>query len=329
MASSNKKRNGFLVALNQSISEPADGNAQDAFYGWDWTQTTHEGDDLTVKRLVRALDGTLVVPGKGLLGWPMSLESFDADGYKLGQVFFGGGRNDVHFLATSAVADSVRSVTAEIDGAKTSRVDTRVDTLMDFDRLYKVLRAAADTYHATMKFEQSYNRDGSSAGRTWTMGSPRSRIRVRVYEKWLESLGQYVEGTNRVEVMLRPDSQHKADVSTWDRAQTFCASKTTRDLAQRLGADYAPKADLRVSRGTPDLEQSLKAMGSQYGKVVDRWLKVSGGDIDTVIQRLVAFDEETRDLPAEFGARLVEDQRALDDLLRGSTRVVGDPEPPV
>lgn len=315
------------MALEFTVPAGPD-NSADSFYGWDWTQTTHQGDDLTVRRLLRALDGAAHIPGKGLLGWPMSIEVYDASGFKLGQVFYGGGREDVHLLATSAVADEIRPLVVGVDETKTSRVDTRVDTLMDFDRLAKILWACSETYHVTMKFDQSYDRAGNSAGRTWTMGSPRSRIRIRIYEKWLESPGQYVEGTNRVEVMLRPDSQHKGAVSSWDRAMTFCASKSARDLAQRLGADYAPKADLRVSRGTPDLEQKLKNMGSQYHKTVDDWLQVSGGDIDTVIQRLVAPMLEKDTTAPDFAERLVNDQRALEDLLRGSTRLTSEPEPP-
>ena len=40
---------------------------------------------------------------------------------------------------------------------------------------------------------------------------------------------------------------------------------------------------LHVAKGTPDLERSLKAMGEQYGGVVDRWLTVSGGDLGKVV----------------------------------------------
>lgn len=316
------------MALEHTVPAEPDNTRHDAFYGWDWTQTTHLGDDLTVKRLLRALDGAAVLPASGMLGWPLALSSYDAEGFKLGTVYFGGGREDVHLLSSSSVADSIRPVTTELDDAKTSRVDTRVDTLVPFDRLAKLLRVASETYHVGLEFHQSFDRmTGENAGRTWYLGSPRSRIRIRIYEKWLESPGMYEDGTNRVEVMLRPDSRHKAAVSGWDRGQTFCASKTARDLAERLEADYAPKVTVQTSRGTPDLERSLKAMGTQYGNVVDRWLQVSGGDLDTVVQRLVSPDTE-RDLPAEFGARLLEDRRALDDLLRGSTRVTGDPEPP-
>jgi hypothetical protein len=128
---------------------------------------------------------------------------------------------------------------------------------------------------------------GESTGRTVYLGSPSSAVRVRVYEKWLESPGQYVEGTNRVEVQLRPPSRAKERVSSWTPAETFCASQLTRRLADQLGSEVARPGTLQKSRGTPDLEQTLEAMGSQYGKAVDRWLSVSGGDVDRVLDYLM------------------------------------------
>lgn len=54
-------------------------------------------------------------------------------------------------------------------------------------------------------------------------------------------------------------------------------------MGTRLGDDLAPEATLHVKRKTPDLEQTLRIMGEQYGPAVDRWLRASGGDIDKVL----------------------------------------------
>jgi len=264
-------------------------------YGWDWTATTHDGrDDDEVRGLVRkalgALGGAHVLPGKGLQGWARSLSSYDCDGFALGSVYFGGSRTDVHVQATSAAADAVRGdVLSEVPG-KTSRVDTRVDSLVPFEDLEAILEQAGETYGSVVG-RVEYKKRGESLGRTVYLGAPSSAIRVRLYEKWLESPGQYVDGTNRVEVQLRPPSKVKAAVSGWSRAETFCASRVTRDLAQRLGTDLAPVASLHVSRGTPDLERSLAAMGDQYGPSVRRWLELSGGDLGRVLDRLGLSDD--------------------------------------
>jgi len=164
-------------------------------------------------------------------------------------------------------------------------VDTRVDTLVPFDDLRGVCEAVAGMKARITYMESSQG--GESTGRTIYVGSPSSAVRVRVYEKWLESPGQYVEGTNRVEVQLRPPSRAKEMVSGWTRAETFCASQLTRRLADELGTDVAHPGSLQKSRGTPDLEETMKAMGEQYGKAVERWLSVSGGDVDRVLDYLI------------------------------------------
>ena len=261
-------------------------------YGWDWSSTTHEAlDELqrpqprrVADDLIDALGGFHHLPGKGMQGWTGSVEVYDCDGYELGRVYVGG-RDDVHVVATSSAADLVRRDVVALHGARTARVDTRVDTLADFDELVAVCEDAAETYNAVVTTMES-RRGGDSLGRTVYLGSPRSMVRVRVYEKWLESPGQYVEGTNRVEVQLRPVSAMKARVSALSPAETFCATRTTRDLAARLGAQVADAGSLRVRRGTPELEQTLAAMGRQYRRAVEKHLARSGGDWAKVIDYL-------------------------------------------
>ena len=329
-ASSNKNRNGVRVA-STTVQRNGDEAEQDAFYGWDWTATTHRLlDDQTVHHLLRLLDGATVLPGKGYQGWPMSLTSYDAEGFKIGTVYFGGGRDDVHVVSTSAVADRVRPVLAAGD-ARTARVDTRVDTLLSFDKCASVLEAASDLYGSELIYMEKRKR-GEGLGRTIYLGAASSAVRVRLYEKWLQAPGEYAEGTNRIEVQLRPPSRVKGDVSSWDRGRTFCASKTSRDLAQRLGADYAPKTSLHVAKGTPDLERSLEVMGQQYGPAFDRWMSLSGGDLDRVLSYLSRTAAPTTPtdrhdilnrMPGggDFADRLVSDRRAMDDLLRGAERL--------
>lgn len=274
------------MTLSTTLTPPAD------VYGWDWTATTHDAPEDERPALVRsaleALGGVHTLPGKGLQGWSRSLASFDCDGYALGTVYFGG-RDDVHVVATSSAADVVRSDVLGAAPGKTSRVDTRVDTLVPFEDLERVLEDAADTYGSLITRVESSKR-GVSQGRTVYLGAPSSAIRVRLYEKHLESPGQYVDGTNRVEVQLRPPSAMKGEVSRWSRVETFCASKVTAHLAVELGNDLAEPASLHIKRDTPTLEQSLAAMGKQYRRGVGRWLEVSGGDVSRVLEHLDVLD---------------------------------------
>ena len=261
-------------------------------YGWDWSATTHEARDGVVNDLLDAMGAEVFLPGKGLQGWARSVAGYDHGGYLVGTVYFGGGRDDVHVLSTSGEADASRwAVIGQGGDVKTARVDTRVDTLVPFEELGGLCVRAAEAYGSRITRMESSER-GESLGRTVYLGAPSSAVRVRVYEKWLESPGQYVEGTNRVEVQLRPASKVKARVSSWSPSETFCASRVTRSLAELLGDDFAPVNSLHVRKGTPDLERTLEVMGEQYGNAARKWLELSGGDLGTLMDRLVDEPEK-------------------------------------
>jgi hypothetical protein len=267
-----------------SLDTNADHAALPDGYGWDWTATTHEGAAGVVDDLLTALGAEIATAGKGLQGWSQSVNAFDAGGYKTGAVYFGGGRDDVHVVSTSHQAHDARAAVVGIGRARTARVDTRVDTLVPFDQLRALLVGCAGPQTKVTYMESMVG--GESAGRTLYVGSPSSSVRVRLYEKWLESPGLYVEGTNRVEVQLRPPSRAKAMVSSWGPAETFCASKLTRRIAVALGGNVARPGSLQKSKGTPDLERTLEAMGEQYGNAFGKWMSLSGGDLGRVLEYL-------------------------------------------
>jgi len=290
---SERNPQGCQTAVSDAAGRPPTSNTgvvngnscSDEIYGWDWSSTTHDARDGVVGDLLSALGTRVAVRGKGLQGWSQSVKGYDAEGYLLGSVYFGGGRDDVHVISTSSAADAARRAVVRRDGgARTARVDTRLDTLVPFDDLRGVCQAVAGM-KARLTYMESSHR-GESTGRTLYVGSPSSAVRVRVYEKWLESPGQYVEGTNRVEVQVRPPSRAKERVTSWTPAETFCASQLTRRLAVELRSDVAHPGSLQKSRGTPDLEETMKAMGVQYGKAAERWLSVSGGNVDRVLDYL-------------------------------------------
>lgn len=281
------------MPANASVdTSPLDGATPDG-YGWDWSQTTHEGRQGVVDDLLDAMRPAFVLDGKGLQGWSRSLVTFDAGGYQTGAVYFGGGRDDVHVRSTSSSAHETRQAVAAIASAKTSRVDTRFDTLVPFDELRALCHGVAGPRTLVRYYESSMGTEAK--GRTVYIGSPKSDVVVRIYEKWLESPGLYVEGTNRVEVQLRPPSRGKAEVSGWSPVETFCVSKLTRRIAVELGADIAKPGSLQKKKGTPDLERSIRAMGEQYGGVVDRWLSHSGGDLGRVLDYLANRGEVDSD----------------------------------
>lgn len=252
---------------------------------WDYSATTHpKGRGTgTVRDLYEALGSHSDEPGKGLQGWSDSLRCYDAGGDLVGTIYYGG-REDVHCVVSGAVSDSARSAVSALRGASTSRVDTRLDTMLRYEDVAGLLQQTADTYGSKIITMQSSLRR-KNLGRTMYLGAATSRLRVRLYEKHLESPAQYPEGLNRVEVQLRPDSKHKVKVSGWSRSQTFGASKTTRDLAALLGVHVTNAEPITTTSRVADLDRAMAAMGSQYGKTVRRFMERTGGDVN----RLLSF----------------------------------------
>jgi hypothetical protein len=282
------------VALASIVGPPStEGEEPRAeVYGWDWSATTHEAYHGVVDDLLAALEPALVLPGAGLQGWSQSVTAYDLEGYKLGSIYFGGSREDVHVRATSSAADATRRAVVNADkrrNARTARVDTRVDTLLSFEKLMVICEDVAGQ-KAQVTYVES--RNCKTAGRTIYVGAPSSWVRVRVYEKWKQAPDEgWPEGTNRVEVQLRPPSRSKEQVSKWSPAETFCVSELTRRLAEALGQDIARPGSLQKSKGTPDLERTLEAMGEQYGNAYRKWMDASGGDMRTVFEYLAGRRE--------------------------------------
>lgn len=284
------------------------GNGTPTPYGWDWSATTHgdhERPDLSpvvLDELVNALEARTVLPGKGLHGWTDSLQVFDAEGYKRANVYYGG-RGDLHVVSTSGQAHAAREAVLAVGDARTSRVDTQFNLLTPFEELREVAESLGGRGTKVVYYEGSTLSGGGgkeTSGRTVYIGSPTSQVRVRIYEKWLESPGKYRQGTNRVEVQFRPPSRAKYRVSDWTPAETFCASRLTRRLADALGADVVDPGTVQLQRAEPDLERSLSYLGRQYGKTFEAWCKVSGGDVTTVIEYLASRGRPKAHRPLEL-----------------------------
>lgn len=278
------------MTLSTIVPTPTDPTGD--VYGWDWSATTQPVREGVLDDLTLAMKPALVLPGKGKQGWANGVRLFDTRGDELGSIYWDKRRDDVHVESTGEAAETVRSsVVGEM--VRTARVDTRVDTLESFEALEEICFDAAATYGSQVTKMQSWG--GKTPGRTVYVGAPSSAIRVRVYEKWRQSPGEYVEGTNRVEVQLRPPSNAKEKVSGWTREQTFCASKVTASLAEALGQVVVAPGTLHVKKATPTLEAALQAMSDQYGSTVARWLEHSGGDLSTVLDYMLWKHDHLKD----------------------------------
>lgn len=279
--------------MSAAVGQPPASNTGATFTTsprWDYSATTHTDLDpasfsTLVPTLWNLLGGGRLVKGKGAQGWLSSLAVYGEDDNLRGTIY-SGGRDDVYCLVSGGVSDEVREAITRVGNASTSRVDTRVDTLAGYEEVARLLRLAADKAGAEVTTMRKDVR-GVNKGQTMYVGAPSSRIRVRLYEKWLESPGQYVEGTNRVEVQLRPHSTMKRAVSGWARAETFACSPMCRNLAELLQLEGSSVVSLQSGpKEVADLDRSIAAMRRQYSKTAREYVVRKGGDVDALLVAL-------------------------------------------
>lgn len=240
------------------------------------TSLAHEG---VLDSIIGACNPHEVRRSPGIHGWDFCQNMIDSRGDSIARVFTGG-RGDIHAVVSSDRADLIYpDWRDDIESLRVSRVDACVDTLADFEDLENILVEAASVYGSKIVYMRSESR-GESLGRTVYLGAASARVRVRLYEKWLESPGQYINGTNRVEVQVRPDSSAKRIVSQWSANEAFCASRTTQKLAQLMSQSVTvPREGLRIAPGIPSTYESLVHVRRQYHRHLEDFLRFNDGDL--------------------------------------------------
>lgn len=246
---------------------------------FDWMQATISDDvDLITETLAGTLGGD-IEKGRGLNGYKASnvIKRHDET---LVRVLYGGNGNP-HLIASGAATDDVVPV---LRGAWPGIHEvTRMDSAQDFDQ-----EGGYDTLHAIM-IEQAHaskltsteiesTRNGVRS-RTIYLGSPSSRVRVRLYEK---GRFEHQEGHTdtpefwvRMEAQIRPTGDARRMASDIDALGAWGLSRWTRELAwHAMGANV--EAITMQQRRDPDYARAIAALSRQYGGVLARALEVEG-----------------------------------------------------
>lgn len=114
---------------------------------------------------------------------------------------------------------------------------------------------------------------------TLYLGSRKSEVFARVYEKGKESPGQYAPETVRMEVQARPGSpERKAWASSATPQEIMSVPKWAGVMLGMVALEQlpTPPRGKRVS----DLDGALAAMAVQYKRRVYELLERNGGDLD-------------------------------------------------
>jgi hypothetical protein len=228
------------------------------------------------------LAGTLgaeLEPGRGLNGYHNSM-IVKRDGETLARVLYGGPNGWPNVVASGAATDDVDPV---MRTAWDRREVTRMDTAQDFDQLggYDSVRAVLVDLHersGISKFEIESTKNGVRS-RTIYLGSPSSRVRVRLYEKGMfeHQLGNEEAslGWFRLEAQIRPTGDARVAAAQLDASEAWGFSRWTRELAQlTMGLDVE-RVSMQLKRD-PDYARAIDALRRQYSATLESAMKVEG-----------------------------------------------------
>lgn len=237
---------------------------------WDWMALTVPAFPMEIaNRLLEELPGASSLShGRGRQNYHHSTTVVASSGDVLATVLHGGPNGNPHVVCTGPrahrFAEGMRTLYPD---HRVSRMDSSVDVQGDFGQTRELLidfAARRDIHQA----EQSSGY-GATLGRTFYLGSTKSRVRVRAYEKWPELLAkgedpdQVPRDAIRYEVQHRPDKDAKARAASITPAEAWGLTDWTYDLSQDVLGLETYRQPFQYRQRT-SIERAEAAMLKQY-----------------------------------------------------------------
>jgi len=239
---------------------------------FDWYQATVRDDERTVLDVLSVGLSAEVRPSTRMHGYERGYD-LHADGSTVARVLAGGRNGWPNVTAsgddTDALVPVVRSSWPDLH-----RV-TRMDAAQDFDgpgtwdRLYAPAIALAD--ERRIKVDQAGDWHRNEYGRTLYLGSRKSAVMVRLYEKGkqlrehaLDDAADVSVDLCRLEVQVRPEKASREHAARATPEEAFGYSDWTRELASRVMGLDVDRVHIRERRQS-DQERALTWLVMQYG----------------------------------------------------------------
>lgn len=215
---------------------------------------------------------------KPLNGYESAVEILGPHG-TMAKILHGGRNGDPHMFASGDDTDRFVPIVREF--WPDHRV-TRMDAAEDFDaehafeRLMAECIAVADDVGLQVEHAGDWHRE--ELGRTLYLGSRKSPVRLRLYEKGkqlraqiLPEHGQSLISPNwtRLELQVRPQKESRYTAAISSPEQAFGFSAWARALAERALALDVPRVQVNVWREADD-ERAFAFMCRQYGPMLRR-----------------------------------------------------------
>lgn len=221
--------------------------------------------------------------GRGKNGYKHSMSVTDGDGEVMATILYGGYNLMPHAYASGKDAPMfARLIRDDWAGAhRVTRVDSCCDVHEDFDKAHPALQQMA---RARGLRGRSILPDDPEDGASYYIGSPSSRVQVRVYEKGLEmrAKGHDVPeeqlGLLRFEVQLRPTKEGRVTASVMTPEEVWGATPWTREISvQHLGHD--PGRNPTQFKLHTTFDRRSIVIAHQHGQHLLEWAeKVGGGE---------------------------------------------------
>lgn len=278
---------------------------------FDWYQCSISESPENIVRIICEEMGAARRPIKPQSPYLYGLEFFPANemGQKnvtqLCQLYYGGINDKSTFKCTSDQA---------ILGSEFVRKHfpihgiSRIDVALDFCEGPGFFDGMANwliSYAGTRKLKTTFYGDWANAtqGRTLEVGSRKSPVMIRLYEKGIE---QMVKGNSgapadwvRFEAEIKPGTGKKVVMSTKTPAQCFGTSRMLRDFLDFLTAENVEPINIGTVRKMTDFDRTLAHMAYQYGDTLTELLEQNGGDPTASFLELLRIAEHEKQKRAQ------------------------------
>jgi len=245
-----------------------------------------------------------VVEGKGRFNYLRSTSIEDAGG-RVATILHGGSNGDPNVEASGERAPALARLLRDGGEHRVTRCDVAVDLYGDdlFDRLREACIDISDEYRIKTREVGSPNDD--DAGKTFYLGSRKSSVFARVYEKGKADRKHYRDYPDdvlapwvRIELEVKPDKEMKAKAAGIQPSQFWGISAWATALSEKA-LDMSPEPISFHPRRTATDEAAFRHMCDQYRNLLHRRSEqLHGGDTSLLAQEIV---------DRVFGAEPIED----------------------
>ena len=285
---------------------------------FDWYAATIDDTALKVETRLAALLGAFPKRARGLHGYPNGTD-FLRDGNVIAKMIWGGQQSPHAWASGSDARQFADVVRTEWPRHYVTRVDVAYD-FVDGDtwaQLYAHCVEVADTLPSGEPRRRPLKLatlgdwvredEGFPGGRTLYVGSMKSPVLCRLYEKGKQmrslhpdQLDKYPLGWVRLELQVRPEGASRYEVATLEPSAVWGTSAWARALHDSVfGSDLS--AVLMAVHRLPDDERAMRFLLRQYGPLLRRRAALLTAD-DTAAGRLGSWSELGVQLGLSLGA---------------------------